>query len=93
MDGGRTISKYRKDEAVFAQGDPADAVFYIRKGECKVTVVSEQGKEAVVAIHSKRGLFWRRLPERPQAAPCNGHGDHRMRNLAAGEGCYGPGAP
>ena len=53
MDGGRTISKYRKDEAVFAQGDPANAVFYIRKGECKVTVVSEQGKEAVVAIHSK----------------------------------------
>jgi CRP/FNR family transcriptional regulator, cyclic AMP receptor protein len=41
VDGGRTISKYRKDEAVFAQGDPANAVFYIRKGECKVTVVSE----------------------------------------------------
>jgi len=57
MDGGRTISKYRKDEAVFAQGDPANAVFYIRKGECKVTVVSEQGKEAVVAIHSKGDFF------------------------------------
>jgi len=57
MDGGRTISKYRKDEAVFAQGDPANAVFYIRKGECKVTVVSEQGKEAVVAIHGKRDFF------------------------------------
>ena len=57
MDGGRTISKYRKDETVFAQGDPANAVFYIRKGECKVTVVSEQGKEAVVAIHGKRDFF------------------------------------
>ena len=56
-DVGRTISKYRKDEIVFAQGDPADAVFYIRKGECKVTVVSEQGKEAVVAIHGKRDFF------------------------------------
>ena len=56
-DVGRTISKYRKDEIVFAQGDPADAVFYIRKGECKVTVVSEQGKEAVVAIHGKGNFF------------------------------------
>src|SRR4029078_498011 len=56
-DGGRTISKYRKDEIVFAQGDPANAVFYIRKGECKVTVVSQQGKEAVVAIHSKGDFF------------------------------------
>ena len=47
---GRTISKYRKDQAVFQQGDPADAVFYIQKGKLKVTVVSGQGKEAVVAI-------------------------------------------
>ena len=47
---GRTISKYRKDDVVFSQGDPADAVFYIQKGKVKVTVVSEQGKEAVVAI-------------------------------------------
>ena len=47
---GRTISKYRKDDVVFSQGDPADAVFYIQKGKVKVTVVSDQGKEAVVAI-------------------------------------------
>jgi CRP-like cAMP-binding protein len=47
---GRTICKYRKDDVVFSQGDPADAVFYIQKGKVKVTVVSEQGKEAVVAI-------------------------------------------
>jgi CRP/FNR family cyclic AMP-dependent transcriptional regulator len=46
----RTIAKYRKDQIVFSQGDPADAVFYIEKGKVKVTVVSEQGKEAVVAI-------------------------------------------
>ena len=46
---GRTICKYRKDDVVFSQGDPADAVFYIQKGKVKVTVVSEQGKEAVVA--------------------------------------------
>ena len=44
------MSKYRKDDVVFSQGDPADAVFYIQKGKVKVTVVSDQGKEAVVAI-------------------------------------------
>jgi CRP/FNR family cyclic AMP-dependent transcriptional regulator len=47
---GDAISTYRKNQAVFLQGDPADAVFYIRKGKLKVTVVSERGKEAVVAI-------------------------------------------
>jgi CRP/FNR family transcriptional regulator, cyclic AMP receptor protein len=47
---GRSIARYRKDQIVFSQGDPADAVFYIQKGKLKVTVVSEQGKEAVVAI-------------------------------------------
>jgi len=47
---GRSIGKYRKDEILFAQGDPADAVFYIQKGKVKITVVSEQGKEAVVAV-------------------------------------------
>ena len=50
MDGGRTVSNYRKDETVFLQGDPADAVFYIQKGKVKITVLSEQGKEAVVAV-------------------------------------------
>jgi CRP/FNR family transcriptional regulator, cyclic AMP receptor protein len=47
---GRVISKHRKNEAVFSQGDPADAVFYIKKGKVKVTVVSKLGKEAVIAI-------------------------------------------
>jgi CRP-like cAMP-binding protein len=47
---GRTIGKYGKHQNVFSQGDPADAVFYIQTGKVKVTVVSEQGKEAVVAM-------------------------------------------
>jgi CRP-like cAMP-binding protein len=50
VNGGRSISKCRKGQMVFSQGKPADAVFYILKGKVKVTVVSEQGKEAVVAI-------------------------------------------
>jgi CRP/FNR family cyclic AMP-dependent transcriptional regulator len=47
---GRSIAKFRRGEVVFSQGASADAVFYIQKGRVKVTVVSEQGKEAVVTI-------------------------------------------
>ncbi len=47
---GRSVGKYRKGQVVFSQGDAGDAVFYVQKGKVKVTVVSEQGKEAVVAI-------------------------------------------
>jgi len=48
--GGRTIATYRKNQIVFSQGEPADAVFYIQQGQAKLTVLSERGKEAVVAI-------------------------------------------
>ena len=50
VNGGRTISDYRKNQIVYTQGDRADSVFYIQKGKAKVTVTSEQGKEAVVAV-------------------------------------------
>jgi CRP-like cAMP-binding protein len=45
-----TLSKYQESQIVYAQGDPADSVFYIHTGKVKVTVVSKLGKEAVVAI-------------------------------------------
>jgi CRP/FNR family transcriptional regulator, cyclic AMP receptor protein len=54
---GRSIERFGKDQIVFSQGDPADAVFYIQKGKAKVTVVSEQGKEAVVAILGANEFF------------------------------------
>ena len=54
---GRSIGEYHKDQIVFSQGDPADAVFYVERGEVKVTVVSEQGKEAVVAILGTNQFF------------------------------------
>ncbi len=54
---GRTIGKYPRDQTVFLQGDPADSVFYIQKGKVKVTVVSEQGKEAVVAMLGASEFF------------------------------------
>jgi CRP/FNR family cyclic AMP-dependent transcriptional regulator len=47
---GKTILEFRKNQHVFEQGDVADTVFYIQRGKVKLTVVSEQGKEAVVAI-------------------------------------------
>jgi CRP-like cAMP-binding protein len=54
---GKTISKYRKDQVVFSQGQIADAVFYIRQGKVKLTVISDQGKEAVVAILGSGDFF------------------------------------
>jgi len=47
---GKTILNFEKNQYVFEQGDVADAVFYIQKGSVKLTVLSEQGKEAVVGI-------------------------------------------
>jgi len=46
----RTITQCRPDHKIFSQGDPSDAVFYIQKGRAKLTIISEQGKEAVIAI-------------------------------------------
>ena len=54
---GRTISTYASDDVVFRQGSPADAVFYVRRGNIKVVVASKQGREAVVAI-LKPGEFF-----------------------------------
>ena len=54
---GRRIIKYLKNQLIFSQGDPADAVFYIHKGKVKATVVSEFGKEAVIAILGPTEFF------------------------------------
>ena len=54
---GRSIGNYGVDQAVFRQGDIADAVFYLQAGKVKLAVVSEQGKEAVVAILTPHVFF------------------------------------
>jgi CRP-like cAMP-binding protein len=54
---GKTISRYRKDEIVFAQGQVADAVFYIQHGKVKLTVASKQGKDAAIAIVGPGDFF------------------------------------
>jgi CRP-like cAMP-binding protein len=57
VNGGRTLATYREGDTVFSQGDRCDAVFYIRHGNCKVCVLSEHGKEAIVALHEKGDFF------------------------------------
>ena len=54
---GRSVMRCGTGQTIFAQGDAADAVFYIQKGKVKLTVVSAQGKEAVVAILGADDFF------------------------------------
>ena len=57
FDGGKTLLQCRKNQVLFSQGDAADAVFYIQEGRVTLTVVSPQGKEAVVAILEPAAFF------------------------------------
>jgi CRP/FNR family cyclic AMP-dependent transcriptional regulator len=54
---GRSNADYRADDFVFAQGDAADAVYYLQNGKAKITVTSENGKEAVLAILGPDDFF------------------------------------
>ena len=54
---GRSIARVKRHDIVYSQGDPADAVFYIHQGKVKLTVVSEQGKEAIVGIVGPNEFF------------------------------------
>jgi CRP/FNR family transcriptional regulator, cyclic AMP receptor protein len=53
---GRVVTKYKKNQKLFSQGDHCDAVYFIVEGRVKVTVVSETGKEAVVAVLGQQGF-------------------------------------
>jgi CRP/FNR family cyclic AMP-dependent transcriptional regulator len=54
---GATIAKYENGQIIYAQGDPADAVFYIVSGMVKVAVISEHGKEGIVALLGPDDFF------------------------------------
>jgi CRP-like cAMP-binding protein len=54
---GRKILAITKKQAIFAQGDDADAVFYVQKGKVRLTVVSKIGKEATIAIVNQGNFF------------------------------------
>jgi CRP/FNR family transcriptional regulator, cyclic AMP receptor protein len=57
VEGGKTTRRYRDRQVVFSQGDPADAVFFIRTGTVELTVLSTQGKEAVIGILEDGSFF------------------------------------
>src|SRR5580704_4806082 len=57
IDGGRTIAVVPKKQVIFAQGDPADSVFYIQGGKVKLTVVAVSGKEATIGILNEGDFF------------------------------------
>src|SRR3984893_8407114 len=57
INGGRRIEAFPKKQTIFAQGDSGDAVFYIKQGKVKLTVVSKIGKEATIGILNEGEFF------------------------------------
>jgi CRP/FNR family cyclic AMP-dependent transcriptional regulator len=55
--GGQKGTAYRPETRIFEQGEPANAIFYIKKGKVKLNVLSKQGKEAVIAILGDGDFF------------------------------------
>ena len=54
---GKTIRPYRIKQIIFSQGDPADTVYFVQKGRVKLTVVSQQGREAIIAVLGVNDFF------------------------------------
>jgi CRP/FNR family cyclic AMP-dependent transcriptional regulator len=54
---GRAVKRHADTEVIFSQADPADALFYISKGKVRLTVVSNRGKQAVIAILGTGDFF------------------------------------
>ena len=50
INGGKTVVEYTANRTIYRQGEPADSIFYLQRGKVKLTVTSQQGKEAIVAI-------------------------------------------
>ena len=57
LNGGKSVLEYGPNRNVFRQGEPADSVFYLRSGEVKLSVTSQQGKEAIVAVLHSGDFF------------------------------------
>ena len=83
MGDGRKILSVPKKQMIFAQGDAADAVFYVQKGKVRLTVVSQAGKEATIAIVGEGNFFG----EGSLAGPASAHGlrgsHDRLRDSAS----------
>ena len=57
ISGGKTVAEYGANRTIFWQGEPADSVFYLRRGKVKLSVTSHEGKEAIVAILGESDFF------------------------------------
>ncbi len=57
ISAGKRVLDLRKNETIFSQGDPADAVFYVHQGQVKLTVVSFEGKEATLSVLGPQDFF------------------------------------
>jgi CRP-like cAMP-binding protein len=75
---GRTNETFRADDIIFSQGDPAEAVFYLRKGKVKLAVTSEHGKDAVLSIMGPGDFF---------GICCLGNQPYRAKTSTAMENC------
>lgn len=80
---GKSICTLKKNDVIFSQGDAADAVFYVQAGKIKLTVVSEQGKEAVIAILEPASFFGEAClgGERLRMASASAHNDATVLRL------------
>ena len=76
---GRSTALYEKNQAIFAQGDPANTIYYLQKGRVKLTVVSDQGKEAVVGILGTGDFF---------GEGCLARQTFRMSTASAMDNCW-----
>jgi CRP-like cAMP-binding protein len=57
IDRDRTIAAFPRKQTIFSQGEVSDAVFYIKEGKVKLTVVSKNGKEATIGILNEGDFF------------------------------------
>ena len=79
---GRTIANYRQNDIICKQGDPLDAVFYIEIGRVKLSIVSPNGKEAVLSLRGDGDFFGERCVGPRHAARHYGDCADRLHNRA-----------
>jgi hypothetical protein len=90
--GGRTLSKYRTDKAIFSQGDPADAVFYIQRVRSRSLSFPSKGRKPSLRYRVPTNS-WERMPDGTAAAHGYSHRNDRMRDHAVGKGSHHPRSP
>ncbi len=77
---GRKILAVLKKQTIFAQGDEADAIFYVQKGKVRLTVVSKIGKEATIAIVNQGNFFGEGALGGPAVKNGLSRGNDRLRD-------------